>query len=51
MVTVHVRNKEIKTAGAGIDFPGHLRRVMRPVRLGRASTADQVAWKHHLDET
>jgi len=48
-VTALLRNKEIKTAGTGINFPGQLRRLMRPVRPGRASAAAQVGWKAHLD--
>ena len=48
-VTALLRIKEIKTAGAGIDFPGQLRRLVRPVRPGRVPTAAQVGWKAHLD--
>ena len=48
-VTTLLRIKEIKTAGAGIKFPGQLRRLVRPVRPGRASSAAQVGWKAHLD--
>ena len=48
-VAALLRIKEIKTAGAGMNFPGHLRCLMRPVRPDRASTAAQVGWKAHLD--
>ena len=48
-VTALLRINEIKTAGAGINFPGHLRRLVRPVGPGQASAAAQVGWKAHLD--
>ena len=51
MVTALLKNKESEAAGAGINFPGQLRRWVRPVGPCRASAAAQVEWKHHLDET
>ena len=46
-----LKNKESEAAGAGINFPGQLRRWVRPVGPCRAPAAAQVEWKHHLDET
>ena len=51
MVTALLKNKESEAAGAGINFPGQLRRWVRPVGPCRASAAAQVEWKRHLDET
>ena len=48
-VTTLLRNRELGTAGAGINFPGHLRRLMCPVGPARASAAAQVGWTAHLD--
>ena len=44
-------HKEIEAASAGINFPGQLRRWVRPAGPCRECAAAQVERKPHLDET